>query len=57
MTFEIQSSFQSDETWREIDAINKEKGWAVKTFAERTFNLEDMFIALLSKNKKEKTLV
>ena len=43
--------------WREIDAINKEKDWPVKTLRERTFNLEDMFIALLSKNKKEKTLV
>jgi ABC-2 type transport system ATP-binding protein len=57
VTFEVKSSFQSDETWREIDALNKEKGWPVKTFSERTFNLEDMFIALLSKSKKEKTLV
>ncbi|HQP10132.1 MAG TPA: ATP-binding cassette domain-containing protein, partial [Candidatus Omnitrophota bacterium] len=57
VTFEVKSSFQSDETWREIDALNKEKGWPVKTFSERTFNLEDMFIALLSKNKKEKMLV
>ena len=57
MTFEIKSSFQSGETWREIDALNKEKGWPVKNFSERSFNLEDMFIALLSKNKKDKTLV
>ncbi len=57
VTFEIKSSFQSDETWREIDALNKEKGWPIKNFSERTFNLEDMFIALLSKSKKEKTLV
>ncbi len=57
VTFEIKSSFQSDETWREIDALNREKGWPVKSFSERTFNLEDMFIALLSKDKKEKTLV
>ncbi len=56
-TFEIHSSFQSDEAWREIDVLNKEKGWPVKNFSERTFNLEDMFIALLSKSKKEKTLV
>ena len=56
VTFEIKSSFQS-EVWREIDELNKEKGWPVKNFSERTFNLEDMFIALLSKNKKEKTLL
>ena len=40
----------------EIDALNKEKDWPVKNFSERTFNLEDMFIALLSKDKKEKSL-
>ncbi|MCK5012620.1 MAG: ATP-binding cassette domain-containing protein [Candidatus Omnitrophica bacterium] len=57
VTFEIKSSFQSGEAWKEIDALNKEKGWPVKNFSERTFNLEDMFIALLSKNKKEKTFV
>ena len=57
VTFEIKSSFQSEEIWREIDMLNKEKGWPVKTLSERTFNLEDMFIALLSKNKKGKTLV
>ncbi len=57
VTFEIKSSFQSDETWRELDALNREKDWPVKTFMERTFNLEDMFIALLSKSKKERTLV
>jgi ABC-2 type transport system ATP-binding protein len=55
VTFEIKSSFQ-EEAWREIDALNKEKAWPVRSFSERTFNLEDMFIALLSKNKKEKTL-
>lgn len=57
VTFEIKSSFQSGEAWKEMDALNKEKGWPVKTFAERTFNLEDMFIALLTKSKKEKMLV
>jgi ABC-2 type transport system ATP-binding protein len=57
VTFEVKSSFQSDETWREIDALNREKDWPVKNFSERTFNLEDMFIALLTKSKKEKTLV
>ena len=57
VTFEIKSSFQSGETWKEIDALIKEKGWPVKTVTERTFNLEDMFIALLTKSKKEKTLV
>jgi ABC-2 type transport system ATP-binding protein len=58
VTFEVKSSFQSDETWREIDALNKEKGWPVKNFSERSFNLEDMFIALLSKGRKtEKAFV
>ena len=52
VTFEIKSSFQSTEIWKEIDALNKEKDWPVKTIHERTFNLEDMFIALLSKDKK-----
>jgi len=51
-TFEISSSFQSQDIWREIDALNKEKNWPVKAFSERTFDLEDMFIALLSKDKK-----
>jgi len=57
VTFEIKSSFQSTEAWLEIDALNKEKGWPVKTFSERAFNLEDMFIALLSKSKKAKASV
>lgn len=55
VTFEIQSSFQSADIWPEIDALNKEKNWPVKSFSERTFNLEDMFIALLSKDKKVKS--
>lgn len=54
VTFEIKSSFQSTETWQEIDALSREKNWPVKTFSERTFNLEDMFIALLSKSKDQK---
>jgi len=55
VTFEIKSSFQSTEAWQEIDALNKEHNWTVKNFSERTFNLEDMFIALLSKDQKAKT--
>ena len=55
VTFEIQSSFQSTDIWQEIDALNKEKNWPVKSFSERTFNLEDMFIALLSKDKEVKS--
>src|SRR3990167_9524258 len=51
-TFEISSSFQSKDIWQEIDALNREKQWPVKTFSERRFDLEDMFIALLSKDKK-----
>jgi ABC-2 type transport system ATP-binding protein len=51
-TFEISSSFQSKDIWQEIDTLNKEKNWPVKAFNERTFDLEDMFIALLSKDKK-----
>lgn len=51
VTFEIKSSFQSAEIGQEIDALNREKGWPVKTIAERKFNLEDMFIALLSDKK------
>ena len=54
-TFEIKSSFQSNDIWQEIDAMIKEKNWPVKTLQERTFNLEDMFIALLSKDKKVKS--
>jgi len=52
VTFEIRSSFQSPDVWKEIDSLNKEKNWTIKNLSERTFNLEDMFIALLSKNKK-----
>jgi ABC-2 type transport system ATP-binding protein len=51
-TFEISSSYQVKDVWQEIDALNKEKNWPVKTFSERNFDLEDMFIALLSKSKK-----
>jgi len=54
VTFEIKSSFQSPEIWQEIDSLIKEKNWSVKNFSERTFNLEDMFIALLSKDRKRK---
>jgi len=57
VTFEIKSSFQSTEIWQEIDALNKEKNWPVKTIHERTFNLDDMFIALLSKDKKVQSSV
>jgi ABC-2 type transport system ATP-binding protein len=55
VTFEIQSSFQSTGIWQEIDAMNKDKDWPVKTLNERTFNLEDMFIALLTKDRKVKS--
>jgi len=53
VTFEIKSSFSDKDAWQEIDTLNKEKNWPVKNMSERTFDLEDMFIALLSKDKKE----
>jgi ABC-2 type transport system ATP-binding protein len=55
VTFEIKSSFGDDSMWQEIDNLNREKNWPVKTFTERTFNLEKMFISLLTKNTRVKS--
>jgi len=54
VTFEIRSSFQSNDLWKEINSIIQENNWSIKNLNERTFDLEDMFIALLSKDKKTK---
>jgi len=52
VTFEIKGAFQSAGVWQEIDQLNREQGWPVRHFSEKVINLEDMFIALLSKDKK-----
>jgi len=57
VTYEIKSSFEDPLAWAEIDKLNKEKQWPVKAFLEKTYDLEDMFISLLTKSKKEKVAV
>ncbi len=51
VTFEIKSSFEDSLVWQEIARLNKEKRWLVKDFSEHTYDLEDMFISLLTKTK------
>lgn len=51
VTFDIFSAFEDPLMAQEIDNLNKEKKWAVRRFAERQFNLEDMFISLLTKRR------
>lgn len=55
VTFEVKSSFEDPLLVPEIDNLNKEKKWPVKTFAERRFTLEDMFISLLTRRRKTET--
>ncbi|MCM8812469.1 MAG: ABC transporter ATP-binding protein [Candidatus Omnitrophica bacterium] len=53
VTFAIKGAFNDDAAlWQKIDALNREKRWPVKEFTEQTYNLEEMFIALLSKSEK-----
>jgi len=52
VTYEIKSSFEDPLTWVEIDKLNKEKNWPVKAFFEKTYDLEDIFISLLTREKK-----
>ena len=49
VTFEIKSSFADPLIEQEINNLNQQRQWPVRTFAERRFNLEDMFISLLAK--------
>jgi len=56
VTFEIKSSFQSNTMCQEVNELAKENNWVIKNFSERTFDLEDMFIALLSKGKRAANL-
>lgn len=55
VTFEIKGAFDDPLVTQEIDKLNKEKQWLVRTFTEGKYNLEDMFISLLSKKKKAET--
>lgn len=57
VTFEIKSSFEDPLLWQEIAKLNKERQWLVKDFTELTYDLEDMFISLLTKTKKETVVV
>lgn len=52
VTFDVMSAFGDPLIVQEMDNLNKERKWPVRTFAERRFNLEDLFISLLSKRKK-----
>src|SRR3989338_31535 len=52
VTFDVMSAFEDPLIVQEMDNLNKEKKWPVRTLAERRFNLEDLFISLLSKRKK-----
>ncbi len=49
VTYEIESAFGDTSAEEEIDRLNKDRNWRIRRFAERNFNLEDMFISLLSK--------
>jgi len=51
VTFEVKSSFEDPLLWREIAKLNNEKQWLVKDFTEKTYDLEDMFISLLTKKE------
>ena len=51
VTCEIYASFSDREAWKEIDTLNKQRKWPVRLFSERDFNLEDLFISLLTKTK------
>ena len=51
VTFEVKSSFEDPLLWQEIAKLNKEKQWLVKDFTEKTYDLEDMFISLLTKKE------
>jgi ABC-2 type transport system ATP-binding protein len=53
VTFEIHVAFDDHEAWCEIDALNKKKQWPVRNFNERSFDLEDLFISLLTKTNRE----
>ncbi|MBU0683232.1 MAG: ABC transporter ATP-binding protein, partial [Candidatus Omnitrophica bacterium] len=46
-SFEIKCSFDDKDASSEIDNLNKSRNWAVKKFAERDYNMEDIFISLL----------
>lgn len=53
VSFEIKSSFEDPSLWQEIAKLNSDKQWLVKNFTEKTYDLEDMFISLLTKHQKE----
>ncbi len=49
-TFKIKSSFADGEVWRQIDDLSKERKWPLFEFKEEVFDLEEMFISLLTKS-------
>jgi ABC-2 type transport system ATP-binding protein len=49
VTFDIKSSFEDSLIEQEINSLNQQKQWPVRTLAERRFTLEDLFISLLTK--------
>jgi len=49
VSYEIMSGFDNKQLWQEIAELNKEKQWLVKTFSEKEYDLEAMFISLLKK--------
>ena len=51
-TFVIKNSFDDKEAWRQIDQLNKERKWPLFEFREEVFDLEEMFISLLTKPAK-----
>ncbi|MFH1310420.1 MAG: ATP-binding cassette domain-containing protein [Candidatus Omnitrophota bacterium] len=53
-SFEIKCSFGDKDASSEIDNLNKSRNWAVKKFAERDYNMEDIFISLLEEHKAAK---
>ena len=49
VTYEIISLFDDQQTWYEIDQLNREKKWPLRELRQQTYDLEDMFISLLKK--------
>jgi len=57
VSFKIKYSFDAVDAWGEIDNLNKTKKWALRKFAEKPCNMEDIFIFLLENHKNNKNSV
>ncbi|MCK5214333.1 MAG: ATP-binding cassette domain-containing protein [Candidatus Omnitrophica bacterium] len=53
VTFEIKALPEGAAVWQEIDQLNKQKQWPVKSFSERPQDLEQVFISILAQTKQK----